>query len=387
MNFSERDLLEIINNEKIVEYSPAIAYSGFVIILGILGNILAVMFYGFQTKESTTNSMITALAVTDLINSFVLCDEIVELCYTVIFESVAGCRFMYFINHWLVFCSGLLLLLISVDRYRRICHPFAWQFSKSSAKVGIAGMVCLSCATSIRDLVILDIVRVEIKKHSYNETILAYYCTHSKINVAMQKAVKIFHLIDLGFFVVVFPVMAVLYCIVAKAIWKSRKNWCKHDENSTCSSGNVTTTKVESVSNICDKPSEIKLDISDNADSTYTTAQGIPKNVKRHHGQSVYAETKVAIMMIAVTIGSIVSFVPYFIVNLTLKAKPGVSEQEFTAGIQIALRTFMLNSSINPYIMILFNTEFRNFVSRIVCKCCSWHVCCDFICKRCHARR
>jgi len=50
------------------------------------------------------------------------------------------------------------------------------------------------------------------------------------------------------------------------------------------------------------------------------------------------------------------------------------SEQEFSVGVQVALRSYMLNSAVNPYIIGFFNSQFRAYVKEVMCKCVrKWH--------------
>ena len=45
------------------------------------------------------------------------------------------------------------------------------------------------------------------------------------------------------------------------------------------------------------------------------------------------------------------------------------SQQELSAGVQVAIRSFMLNSAVNPYIIGLFNSKFRAYVIGVVGRC------------------
>lgn len=371
MTTLEDTQLEKINRDKIVEYSPAIAFSAVIVALGIFGNILSATFYGFKTRKSVTNTLISALAFTDLITCLVLADEIIELCYTVTFRSVFGCKLMYFCNHWLVFCSALQLPLIAFDRYKRICKPLSWQFSMFSARVALACIIVGALVLSVRDWFILDVVRVDIMSNNHNETVKAFYCTHSKAKGGMQTAIKTFHLIDFTFFILVILANFILYGFVAKAIWTARLRTKKYSRNGQ----NANKSDSSGVTKVCDQETSV-VSISDikvtdkeiSTDSTGPTPvlQNF-KPLRRCH--SYHAERKVSIMMMAVTIGSIASFVPYFIVNLAIKANSKTSEQEFNVGVQIALRSYMLNNAINPFLMGVFNREFKRFVKKLLCRC------------------
>ena len=75
------------------------------------------------------------------------------------------------------------------------------------------------------------------------------------------------------------------------------------------------------------------------------------KRLANRHLESNSIESKVTLMMFTISVAHVISFIPYLIhvVNLWIKQK-GSSEQEFNAGTQIALRSYMLTNAINPYI-------------------------------------
>ncbi|XP_045215261.2 bombesin receptor subtype-3-like [Mercenaria mercenaria] len=415
MDSSEENmkLLEGLNDQKIREYAPAIAYSVLVIVLGIAGNIFSIAYYGFKSQKTTTNNLITYLAVTDLITCFVFCDEIIELCFTIAFKNIIGCKIMYFTNHTLVVSSNFILVLICVDRYQKICRRQSWQLTVTSTRICVGALLFLAFLLSVRDFVILDVVQVNVTLPVYNKSITGFYCTHSR-DSDMKTAVTTFQLLDLATFIIVISTMAILYSFVAREIWIQKKKKESHMGISTAKSSvtesesagikglsnisvvetassaldedtdpNVsysdTKVDIKSPLSIIDKKEKnisVEFDLKNIADhdkfrSKKTTTEN-SKVHKEHHSKRKRAEAierKIAIMMIAITGASILSFVPYFIVNLAVKRGSNTPEQEFSVGIQIALRSFMLNNAVNPYIMGFFNTKFKRFVKDIICRC------------------
>ncbi|XP_045156302.2 tyramine receptor Ser-2-like [Mercenaria mercenaria] len=418
MDSSEENalLLEDLNDQKIREYAPAIAYSAFVMILGIFGNIFSIIYYGFKSTKTTTNNLITYLAVTDFVTCIVFCDEIIELCFTITFKDVIGCKFMYFTNHTLVVGSAFILTLISVDRFRKICRRQSWQLTVLTARICVGVLLFLSFLLSVRDFVILDVVQVNLTSPAQNKSIPGYYCTHTR-DGDMKTTVTAFQLIDLATFIIVITTMVVLYSFVAREIWIQRKRKESHmllvaakssvtESESTDVKGFHKISAEDTGSSVLNENtdqnvshSDTKVDINtpqlifsqlpEQKEKCFTVEGNIPKigddqspatrnptennrehkehNSKRKHADAI--ERKIAVMMIVITGASVLSFVPYFIVNLGVKRKSNTPEQEFSVGMQIALRSFMLNNAVNPYIMGLFNTQFRRFVKDIICKC------------------
>lgn len=82
---------------------------------------------------------------------------------------------------------------------------------------------------------------------------------------------------------------------------------------------------------------------------------------KRRQG----VEIKLNIMLTVVTLSSIFCFVPNLIINSFVSPAELYTEYSFNAFIQIAWRAPLLNSSVNPYVIGLFNSNFREFVRRV----------------------
>ena len=395
-------LLEEHNAQKIREYAPAIAYSAFVMLVGISGNIFSIAYYGFKAQATTTNSLITALAITDLITCVVFSDEIIELCFTITFQNVVGCKFMYFTNHTLVIGSAFILTLICVDRFRKICRRQSWQLTIKSSRMCVAALLILAVVLSVRDFAILDVVQVNLTETLQNHTIKGYYCTHTR-EEDMKGIVTAFQLLDLLIFIVVISTTAILYSFVAREIWIQRKLKESHMIEAESGSTNArcvfTNTVTETSTTACTDTDQddVKVSIDDNTkstpddgpdkkpscftvskyddhDNTHTNekAKNDGKEHEMHQSKRKHVdaiERKIAIMMIVLTVASILCFVPYFIVNLAVKRNSNTPEQEFSVGMQIALRSFMLNNAVNPYILCYFNTQFKKFVKDSICKC------------------
>lgn len=390
---NENAILEQLNREKAIQYLPAIVFAVLVILFGILGNSLSLLFYGFKVTRTATTFLITTLSLTDLVTCVVLVGEVIELCYSVDFRSVAGCKILYFLNHWLVITSGLMLLVISVDRFRRICRPFQWQMSVRIAKLSTLTVLIFGGILSFRDIFVIDVVRVNITRDN-SDILTGYYCTHVE-SANLETVITVFHILDFLTFLGVLVVSSISYACISVKIFKHRKRQgfntprvtsppdvstttsaTKSDEgnaNDESAEMGVSTISGEKKQTLCSTVSGRSFynrSINSVSGSLSTLMNLMRPRVKRPTIKSNFnAEKKITLMMLCIFITSIVSFIPHFAVNLGMKANGHLSEQEFSVGIQVALRLFMLNNAVNPYIIGAFNTHFRNYVKQLVCRC------------------
>lgn len=85
---------------------------------------------------------------------------------------------------------------------------------------------------------------------------------------------------------------------------------------------------------------------------------------KRHTGNKV--ETNLSIMLSVVAFSSLFCYVPYVVISYSIGPIEVYTKYSLNALIQTGLRSPLLNSSINPYVIGLFNSKFRQFVNRVI---------------------
>ena len=90
-------------------------------VIGIFGNALVIYVYQFQTTENIQGFFISVLAVCDMISSSLLATINILKDTKIIGVYTALCKAYSFIFGLLSFMSSLLLLVIAIDRYLRIC--------------------------------------------------------------------------------------------------------------------------------------------------------------------------------------------------------------------------------------------------------------------------
>lgn len=312
------DILDV--NRKISDtYISVLSTIAVVILLGIAGNIISIIFYGFTKtqglQQNVTYFLITALATNDLAACCSECSIFYEMRNIVNFRYRWGCVALYAFNHWLIVSSLFLLAFIAVDRYRRIClSSTAWQVTIPVARKVFAGISLFSMALACQYILTVDVTQFPIDIQG-NQTILGTYCTHSRKS-SLHKTIFTLHLIDL---IIVLIISTILLTMYTKVTQKLRQ--------------------------VATRPHSTNTDIK------------------------VLIETRLVIMMITVTCVSVLTFAPYLYATIVIRPTREDRDELMSVTEQFMFRSYVLNCSINPYIMGLTNTQFRKFLARSICRC------------------
>ncbi|XP_052761838.1 uncharacterized protein LOC128204463 [Mya arenaria] len=299
--------------------------------------------------------------------------------------------------------------------YRKICQPQRWQFSTKSAKLFVTCAFIVSSIMSARVFIISDIVSVNISWNYGNMSyIVGKYCT-SSVEDNQQHVVLISHLIDGVTFIVILATFLFMYGKIlkvlrhhrsqTKVIRSARRNpgpsvYFKADNDEP----NVTVLDLDTLSfegnitqkirsNVLKTSQSItirwdrSIEISSNSSSPRLRrvrpnkpednllAKHSNKDIGDFEQGSLYRKAiserrfdrKIAIMLLAVTVGFVVCFTPYFAATFTLRSESRDYDLELSPAIQVALRMPFMNSVINPIIFYACDTKFRYF-AKYCCK-------------------
>ncbi|KAK6960203.1 hypothetical protein BgiMline_035394 [Biomphalaria glabrata] len=147
--------LRDISQQKAKLLAPAIAYTVVLMIVGTIGNPIAIYIYGWKWKNTTTRVFLLCLAVLDLINCVITMPT--EICLMVdfyYFPSGNFCMISRFVTYFINNATSAVFLFIASDRYFRICRPHGWNFSVSTAKMACAVSLGIGTAVSWPAIVI-----------------------------------------------------------------------------------------------------------------------------------------------------------------------------------------------------------------------------------------
>ena len=373
-------LVQTLNDEMARLMLPATIYIIVLMVFGLVGNSMVCYYYGFKAKRTTNSYFIVVLALYDItVCAFCMPTEIadIELFYT--FENNVACKILRFLNYLAGIGSILTLLAIATDRFKKICRATAPQMTMRITKLTSIVVFGSALLLSWPSLAIYGSIKVNIP-NDFGIDLKGSDCTSTK-DKQYRKYVWAFNIVHFLMFIICSIVLIVLYSIIGHTIYHHQKIMrrykCKrkisHSLNKETSL-TTTSSNVESKTNV----DNVSLDEADgNSSDARVKKPATIKNSKTklrkpetsasdREPSGIDSETiKLTIVMIIVTVVFIVSFLPYL--SLTVwRVYKGKHEAEFLSGgglvgFKIGSRSFLLNSTLNPWIYGIFNTNFRQF--------------------------
>ncbi|XP_061177209.1 kappa-type opioid receptor-like [Saccostrea echinata] len=128
----------------------ALVLIGVLILPGILGNSLVVAIFYRDFKKSAYRTFVLWLAVLDLAGCIIVMPYLmVNIITPVTMDNEIICKVGKFLSYAIMMTSYFILVIIALDRYRKICRPHSLQILQSQTSRYCLGMLTLSVIISV----------------------------------------------------------------------------------------------------------------------------------------------------------------------------------------------------------------------------------------------
>ena len=208
------------NNQLVNDLLPNTVILGLYLLIGLVGNAIVLIVYTVGMKQADQRKdrfFIQSLAVFDLLATvFIASNKIAGNIFPVTYNNDALCKSFNFFNRVFAATSDGLLLVITIQRFQKICRPFNFQMAKKhkrcALKLVLLGAVVLNCPVFL----FYGIHQRELRREGYN--ISGQSCDHVHDNDTLELLMYIY---DIAIFVLIVGVMctmAVMYFFIARRI-------------------------------------------------------------------------------------------------------------------------------------------------------------------------
>ena len=389
-SYSLRDF----NEDMRQSVMPVTVIVGVECVIGVFGNLLVLLVFKFSYKPSNFRYFVLCLCVTDLLCSLTTIPfEIVTHTYWFMYPNVHLCKTKSFLNMFTVCSECLCLVIISIDRYRKVCKPHGWQISERMALYSCLGLYVISAVLSVPvpffwglhveertfNNVTFNVTKCE-KDQEFLYSSLPVYYTYSVYTIA-------------GVFLIV---MFVLYFKIAKVLFqqkrktnvssKAKLNECTESDNDSevdrryVSSqgdeyfhgiyiGPITVVPGNFVKENNNEYSgddiETSDQITDNDRVTCAPEQGIkeiPRSKSINFRSNVRRKTLITIIL---TVIFMVTTIVYFALLLLITENYLVDLTFTQRSIYFFFfRLYFINHVINPIVYGILDTQFKTAIKK-----------------------
>lgn len=329
------EILEEKNRESADLFLPAIVYTSVLMTLGTIGNSLTLIVYmKHLVKPSTKRLFILVLASCDFISCTILLPALIaENYFSYTFTAYRVCKGIRYLLYFAPYSSIFTLLLISLERYRKICHPFNWQITLSLAKKLLCVLTVILPAifatpaaifsgfstinTGVGNITGADCHNADEFKHTPFPLIYGVFLL---LTATISSVVLI-----------------VIYSLIWKATWRHIRFDIQEDPNKGINAENILT-----VSQNLDMPSR--------------------------HDNGELNMKKVTRIMFGVTLVFILSFVPTCVVQILNAVVPDFFNKlnHFEKILyQLLLRSFIISYSVNPVVYGFMDMAYRKACKKV----------------------
>ena len=143
-----------------------------------------------------TTFPITVLVLNDIIASALLSNQLITLRYLMKYGSKLGCHITYFLNHFFVTNSLLLLNPTGIERCLRVCiHNLRYHLTKQMAMFVLCVLGVYSIGVSLRHVWVTGVLKFEVEVATH-QTCTGYVCSFLR-DQHILPIVEVFNLVDM----------------------------------------------------------------------------------------------------------------------------------------------------------------------------------------------
>ena len=232
--------IEDINGEFRRRNIPGIYFISLQMLLGLIGNLLVIVVYFTRFKISNYRVFVLFLAFLDLTNCvLVMPFSIMYLYFPINFPSNFICKAGHFLGFFGGVASPLMLVVIAIDRFRKVCRPLKKQITEKQAKISCTVIVLITLSVTWFTPWFYGNTVVDTDIHGIKGT----RCFREK-NPLYLSLSKWYYNVLMSMFLVVTVVLSVLYFFIMRRVHNHSKFFSNQRKDSVGScSKNLQTRK------------------------------------------------------------------------------------------------------------------------------------------------
>ncbi|XP_062616153.1 orexin receptor type 2-like [Saccostrea cucullata] len=365
---------ELILNGSILEMNqnmaltllPVVIYVTIIMILGIVGNFVVCYIYFFRWKKKTVKYFIGFLAAYDLVASVICMPiEIAMLQNPVTLDDANLCRFVRFTRSVTSLGAGLMLVVIAVDRYMKIC-----RMTSRHIKIPFAKKLCVSTAV-IALLFSWPCLIIFGQTNRIKSPIAETACSIDRGYSDTPYPTLYYGMVSV-LFLIISLCLLIFYSLVLNKLCKHSATGIRKSKFTLESNSNNVSSSPESFQNdssyLSIETKDCPSPVDQNSEKFLKTNTNA--NVSTLNRPSTQIRMKrTTFMLLLITLIHWVSYFPYFGL-LLVKTFNTQFLQTMSTNDQVlynlGILSHFLSSGINPFVYGFFSQDFRKELQRAI---------------------
>jgi len=349
------------------------------LVIGIIGNGFVIFIYQFRFKDNVKERyFIPHLAVVDMLSCVLnVCTCLPIDILPANYNNDAACAFMWFAGTCSATLSGLVLFVIAVQRYLKICRPHRFQMTLRWKRAALVLAIAISLLSSwpvvlfykSNPVYLLDI---------YGNNVTGFHCTVTT-EIESSTLLVVHKVILLVMAIIVFFALTILYSLIGKTVCKhiqSKKISIKSSKLRSKTPGNVPTGRStdnapEYLESTQGSNTTIHSSKDDTSESVFIVVKSADEQRNTKQKTNQRSATRYTMMFMIITIVFVISFIPKVIMmlydSINVNFWSGLTPSQL-AGYRFFSEVYIINNIFNPFIYGSFDTRFREEVSRMCCQ-------------------
>ena len=342
---------------------------------GLVGNIHVLIVFTCKVKSSNHKTFICCLCLIDMIACTIgMPTTILDLANPLTFPNSIFCKIMANSNYFMCISSALVLLLVTFDRYRKICHPLGWQLNHNNAKTACIITLLVSYGLSLPSVFIFGSNTVEVMTLYSN---LTGVCCSTDDKYITSNFATVFNGVLIFLAIIVFPALIFIYILISRVIMRrGKKEDTQHRDNTSSPKVfTIDTTEIESASNarsnhiIQSQRDTIVLSKLQSSDVGSHETVAYTMHMKSHSVMFRETRRKTIIFFFIVAI-YMCSYLPKLVVTVLLYTNYEFFQNlDFSSA--LAYNTlkwlFFANNVANPVVYFFLDVKFRSELKLFYC--------------------
>lgn len=406
-------LLEEANLAEVIRQVPVILFLLLISATGIPGNGLVCYIYRSKYSMSSSRWFIFFLASVDLLLcTLIVPCEIATMFQQYNFTNAIWCKLSVFLNLWALLSLGLTLVIVSIDRYRKVCIPLGWQIDFDKARICCFVAVVFAFIFSLPVFSVYGIYEFRLKSHGINATECSFRKSNEESNLAL-----IYVTVGMLMFTCALMTICILYCFIGRDIKQHiHKEKIKRHISLTASMARksdhirpltsifsskrvrfgtnvvakksvnfggvqtiskqdiktVRTAPLENTSNEADDTSTNNMSEEDTCDYIEVPKRTMTRTQKTKSKRIRRARArKATFSMFLISLAFVLSYLPFLCLLLVRSVRNNFDESMsdgWRAVYKFFLRSYFLNCAINPFIYGISDSKFRQSCKDVLCQ-------------------